>query len=957
MINNFTKIKKINYYPLMWALFACSALALISFVFRVYTIHDYFGETVRIYAYQLLDRDASSVMHSPEYILLKSTVITALSLAVINICMSLWQAGYTNARVMKLVNSLRFTISGLIILIMIYLSVASSDGQVLLEETVTGALGINLIIYLFSFTLNLYYGVSDRVAIINYKAISAVLMVSGIFLWMLDFLSVGGIRISGVNSVYFPNIPGLNYGPLVNLIGSDGVYAALSQLFFALFVFNLVTNLILVIANNSFRRFNLSKYIISTGYSAFYAIYCIMSVGSSPGGSAGIIALTSMYFLLLVYTLAAYALLKRKVYSSLNEEIMNDDDDKYYDEESRFIGNLYKDLSIDESDIVIIKNESAPAEKSAEIKQEEENKEIFVPQPKPSNFRMEFERSYLIQEDDEPSVEDEIKIIYKKGDTLEIDEEFLEEEELALIGIDELDKAAEVAVVSESIVKLNTSTAYYDDDDEDDEDRDDEEYYEAGDDNKSDREKDDIDTIQAGDDEIQGVDIGSEENEAADYETDITAQDGDGGSGSEDEDYDLKEFLKASSDEELTGVNESISGETDKIPVEREANIPDYDEQPYENENINIVIGNTQAPADESEGIEKADEVTDEITEDIIAVSDEMEEIKDNEDDNSDETDEIQESSEVIQEVTDEIADESADEYIPSEYGITYEIADGNNVITDGYIGVTSDDENKGEFITGDEIIGENAAKKEREPAQHQAAISYKKMLEMLEKGEDEEIIAYVSKTNHANREVINNEFEEKLSGGDIEPEERISVIADDFYNTLPYKLRQEFQELFMNPVGVSISRFPQYVLNGDNTEFFKNVIKYIDIMGKSVSFELTLILYEYVVKLYAADKAFISECNRKLLDAAKVRESVNSSIADIAEEVCIKEIKLMMKKDLLKTVPVIKRLISIYIKKENFEAALQLTETAIKLNFYDETPGGYEAKRKNILRLMGRGE
>jgi hypothetical protein len=129
--------------------------------------------------------------------------------------------------------------------------------------------------------------------------------------------------------------------------------------------------------------------------------------------------------------------------------------------------------------------------------------------------------------------------------------------------------------------------------------------------------------------------------------------------------------------------------------------------------------------------------------------------------------------------------------------------------------------------------------------------------------------------------------------------------------------------------------------------------MKYIDIVGKTMSPELMLLIYEYVVSLYSEDTEFVSNCNRKVLDVSKTKEDKDISVIDISEEVCVKEIKLMLKVDLIKTMPVVKRLTLIYIRKKKFEQALQLCETAIKLNFTDNTVGGYEGRKKRILRLM----
>jgi len=1000
------KAKRVNYYPLMWVLFISSVLTMVSFFFKSFTVNDYYGADVSVYAVDLLNRSSSILINMPEFGLLKIAVLAALSLSVINISMSLWQVSYSNARIMKLVNSLRFAVSGITLIVFIYLTDASSSGHIMMKETLSGALGFNLFIYIFAYIFNLYYGVSDRVSIINYKAISAIAILSGTFLWMLPFLNVGGVEITGVNAVYFPRILEMNYPMLEEIVEDYGLYPLLSQIFLYLFLYNLLWNFVFVITNKSYRRFNLTKYIYSGGYAIFYANYCMKVVGSSIEGVSGIIAIAILYIILGIYTLIAYKLLKRKVYSSVREEMMNDDNDAYYDEDTRFIGNLPQvESKSDESEFVSVDNKRGgfrPPEKAIspkppqfnppvkppqypvkppviqtkpqteyhiEPKKEEkvDKTDKFVPLPKPSNFRTRYERSYLIEEDDWIAVEDSAIITYKKGDVLDIDipPQFRKKEPIQLVKIDSIEEAP-VEVPDYTIIKQKGLDLIKDEElNETDEDMseffiEDEEAREFTEEEKpsetieeTEAEEDDADNSVEDDTETEN-DLSKKDNsENVKNEEEVISE-----PVSQDREDEIQEDEVISQEEE----NDELSGDLDEISVE------DSEEEPLTEDEIFIKeISETQGEVLEEREEVKVNEIEDiksnedevecktpeSLEESISEIPEDVEEIiNDSEDKMSDdaEMEIIEETPENIQEV---VSDGEAIVALPSDDGYLFD-----KIKQTVNTGISEENyEEVKEIDLNDSIEEEKSLEiPEEKPVKEEQ--SYSKMMKILEDDSDEEIEDYIKKkpsykNSDFTLETEEKESLEKLSVKDFMPETVKSVIDDNFYNTLPYRTKKEFMTLFMNPNILSISRLPQYIIGGDNTAFFATVIKYMDVIGKTISSELMLLLYEYVVSLYSEDTEFVSNCNRKILDISKIREDKEVNLIDISEEVCIKEIKMMLKLDLVKTMPVVKRLTLIFIRKKKYEEALQLCETAIKLNFTDNTVGGYEGRKKRILKMM----
>jgi hypothetical protein len=948
----------------MWVLLASSFLAVLAFLFRSFIIHTDEG-AVTVSALDLLSRSNSNILSDPKYTILKIAILIGISLGIVNVSMSLWQAGYTNARNMKLVNNLRFVITGFSLIVLVFLSGAMSNGTVLVSETFFGAFGINIVIYFIAYGVNLYYGVRERVSIINYKAICALMPIVFYTFWTLDFLTVEGIHISGINAIYFVNIPGLTYGVLEEAVRGSTLYAVLSQGFLFLYLYNLVVNFVLVILNKCYRRLSLNRYILSAVYSVAFGLFCVYVQGSTFEGSMGIFLIALMYAFLSIYTIAAYGLLKRGVYEG-KEEIIDNDEDRYFDDQTGFISAIEDDSNSEgDSGLVYIKDGKrgiAPG-----IKTEEQNKVNYAvkrevasiqtdkapaPQPKPIEApqvkpaavapKTEIAPAFVAKSNMVPVIDkpapvslNEVKKLSKYGlapSSFIAGEDAALEDEAKLKYDPSLEEYAQKEIIIDKqempvIIKLN-----------------DEPKENAG-------ARADVTTIENSTDVILPPSISEEEEEE---NTEMAAY-------FNSEELFIKEMPeeeeseteeKASEAEDIEVIDGSESKEDNSL--EDISEIEEADSEDNEEAELSIIEEDAETVIDEEQEEEEFEFESDEDDEEEIDDEDESEiedsedeDLEDNDEDEDDENDEDYESEdesedeeEIEKEIEQEIEQEIEEEIEEVDYKEqTLEKTEESSAQALPEVSVV-------ELESTEKVSGADGAQ------------SYYKTLALInEDSEAEEIksFAEVRRKNIAEKSPAEeqNEIVERLVTEDFRPEGVITVSDDHFYMMMPYRMKKEFTEVYMNPNEYIIRRIPQYVIGGDNSEFFASVLKYIDVSGKTISSDLILLLYEYVISLYSEDTEYISNCNRKVLDALHHREDREKTAADITEEVCIKEIKLTIKTDLTRTMPVIKRLILIYMRKKKYDEALQLCETAIRLNFTDNTVGGYEGRRRRIIRMM----
>ncbi|MDD2954668.1 MAG: tetratricopeptide repeat protein, partial [Parabacteroides sp.] len=778
------------------------------------------------------------------------------------------------------------------------------------------------------YAANLYYGVKERVSIVNYKAICALMPIVFYTFWTLSFISVAGVTFPGINAIYFIDIPLLANPALEAAVRGSTLYAVFSQGFFALYIYNLLVNFILVILNKSFRRFSLNRYIFSAVFSVAFGFFCIYVQGSTMEGSIGIFLISGMYAFLAFYTIAAYRLLKRGVYEG-KEGVIDDEEDRYFDDETGFI-TAVGDSSSEECDsgLVYIKDakhastpgikvETAPAKVNYAVKRE------VTPPPAPKD-REESSSNEKVEASAPAAIEAIVPIAAKIISRSDLaPSAFIAGEEAAL----------------EDEVKIAYDPSY--------------EEYAAKErvdgviDSKAEEDKPEVLPQ-----EYSNSDIASEENR------DLLDKDTENGmevlvkeASVEDEDRELDEYFNnelfvkeapesREEEEEATAIKLELEDEESE-------KIDEYEEDDDESDDSVEEIGESDEAADEDE-----------------AVNDDEEELDEDEEIEEDfEEDEL--DAEILSEDVEEIAaalgaedsdtyafrddeDDEDDEDETYEESVEEEKTEGEEVVVFNYAEVEAE-----ESVVGNESAEEAVTRFAQEGAE-----SYYNTLALISEDADTDEIRSYSARRKQNlidspREIEDGEIVERLVTENFAPEIMQIISDDQFYLMLPHRLKKEFTEAFMNPSEFLIRRIPQYVINGDNSEFFSSVLKYIDISGKGVSSDLILLLYEYVISIYGDDTEYMSNCNRKVLDALLQREDREKAAADITEEVCIKEIKLTLKSDLTRTMPVIKRLILIYMRKKKYDEALQLCETAIRLNFTDNTVGGYEGRRRRILRMM----
>lgn len=1122
-----SKKRKINYYPLMWVLMIISALALLSFFFRVFAI-SVDSKLINIKVIQLLDRN-SLINTRPELKPLKIIAFISFILAISNVFMSLWQGGFLNAMNLKRINSIRYSISALIIMLLIKYATMST-AALNIQSTYLGALGINFVLYTFALIFNLYYGVSDKVEIINYKAACVVSMLIVFPMFMLSFLNIDGQGFTGNDIIMYSTSWTISNGPLEKLLKNNTAFKIVSQLYLWLYLFNVVASYFTAIANKSYKHFNLTRFTTSALISCGFILYCGIFLYTNIVGTLGAILIFAIYTLMAIYTFVIYGKLDTKIYDSKHDEMMYDDDDIYYDE-SRFEGFENVDGVID-SDLMIIKDKTKRKKKNVEwvmnykdveklIKKEKLYQEklekkyvksnqtvakkampnVVKPNQKAENifktqndtFKPKTEERQITNYNKKPSsylkclipyipqylfenespVESDVKIYYDK----ELMNSLAEKEVYEVTTIERYEKIEDTLTASKTPIFQHTVTeedflANFDNISMSEQNKeinlsqeflDKEDYFNELNksialDTSNNEELEtcvlsispvvvreiyseittnesqitvDIDLIKELQEEINNVEVEKvkleedldikineemnfddiensffSENVANDFESvdeiksleseieeiqdnsiievadnEVIEDSIENAKKLKFEDLYIddeyltdeeieqfnKEYEKAIELKDVEKVEEKeVFVEQDDFVIIKENDLESNFENLTSDINYNvdydlsvaneIKIDNTFI---ENENIENDSAETNdfEVIEEEIQVEEEIQE-------NIVETIELVENGEETTELLDNV-----ESFINNKDNDLKAVEDTENIGAEN-IEVVNDTYQESEIYQEleyddfdidyniDEYIEEN---------NKQSYKSYKDTIDELDTYSDIEDFEYEEQFDLAEKIVApKNENEqgvdyskftnkisfEKLNVEEINPLNIIDVIGDNFLSKLPYVLKKEFMGLFMEPGTLAISRLPQYIPHGDNSIFFSKIIKYMDVVSNKISVELAYILYKYIINLYSDDYEYLSYCNRMMINLSIVKSHKNLKGYDIAEEICIKEIKLTLKKDLEKALPVFSRLIYVYSKKGQYDDAMQLCETAIRLSDKET----YRVQKNKLDKIKQRG-
>jgi hypothetical protein len=163
-----------------------------------------------------------------------------------------------------------------------------------------------------------------------------------------------------------------------------------------------------------------------------------------------------------------------------------------------------------------------------------------------------------------------------------------------------------------------------------------------------------------------------------------------------------------------------------------------------------------------------------------------------------------------------------------------------------------------------------------------------------------------------------------------------------------------EFRDLFIDGTRVSIPRFPFYVIEGDNTMFFRLVFTFITRYRKIISIELLENLYEYLVEKFKDNPLAVSRINDKLIRIYFTRRQ-ESGLLDKCEAKCREDADYCLK--YVPNYPVnlysFKRLVMILERADRLYEAEALCKKAIEYKLVDGTKAGYEGRLERIQKRL----
>jgi TPR repeat protein len=181
-----------------------------------------------------------------------------------------------------------------------------------------------------------------------------------------------------------------------------------------------------------------------------------------------------------------------------------------------------------------------------------------------------------------------------------------------------------------------------------------------------------------------------------------------------------------------------------------------------------------------------------------------------------------------------------------------------------------------------------------------------------------------------------------------------IPAVHDEYYHDLPEELKSEFRDLFIDGGRVSIPRFPFYVIDGDNTMFFRLVFTFITRYRKIISIALLENLYNYLVEKFGDNPIAISRINDKLIRIYFTRRK-EEGILDKCEAKCREDIDYCLK--YVQNYPAnlysFKRLTMILERGDRLYEARALCKKAIEIGLVDGTKAGYAGRLERIERRI----
>ncbi|MDR1906398.1 MAG: hypothetical protein LBQ27_05785, partial [Clostridiales bacterium] len=182
---------------------------------------------------------------------------------------------------------------------------------------------------------------------------------------------------------------------------------------------------------------------------------------------------------------------------------------------------------------------------------------------------------------------------------------------------------------------------------------------------------------------------------------------------------------------------------------------------------------------------------------------------------------------------------------------------------------------------------------------------------------------------------------------------ERIGI-RDDYYENLPDELKPEFRDLFVEGKKINIPRFPFYVIEGDNTMFFRLVFTFITRYRKVISIELLDNLYEYLVNKFLDNSTVISKLNDKLIRIYFARRK-EKGILQKCEAKCREDVEYCFTNvpNYPSNLYSYKRLVMILERTDRLAEARDLCRKALEIGLVDGTKAGYKGRLDRIEKRL----
>ena len=173
---------------------------------------------------------------------------------------------------------------------------------------------------------------------------------------------------------------------------------------------------------------------------------------------------------------------------------------------------------------------------------------------------------------------------------------------------------------------------------------------------------------------------------------------------------------------------------------------------------------------------------------------------------------------------------------------------------------------------------------------------------------------------------------------------------SDTLFDELGSDEQEEFRRFYIDPGVDHKVPYLQYVIGGDNSQFFSNVFYYMSRYRKVISISMLTKIYEHIKVMLGDDNSEISHLNTQLIRIYFSRRN-EPGVMKLLIAKCKEDIELNL--NVLKVRDMylysFKRLVMVHEAMGNYTEAKRWVELALELNLDDKTKGGYPARLQRI--------